>query len=126
LVAVLASVALLPPAIGSADPGAHVDFRLAKSQLYHFAYMTCPIPGSCRSRVHDCRRLSSKRVDCPSESLVFDRATVVEGGEEHLTNEICSWIGSATPYHGSSTRYRLDALHFRCRPTDRRTLPPLR
>jgi hypothetical protein len=120
----LLAIAVLPASALAAQPGGYVHFGQAKRELRRYAVMVCP-HGTCPSRVHDCRRVSARRVDCPSQTLVNNEDIAVEGESEVPENEICSWNGVATPFHGSSTRLRLQTRHFRCRGTTLRHLPPL-
>jgi hypothetical protein len=121
----LIAMALLPwpmPA-NAAQATNYVHFGDAKRQLTRYAVMVCP-DGTCPSRVYGCNRRSARRVDCKSQTLINNEAIPVENESEAPPNEICSWVGIATPSRNGSS-LRIQAEHFRCRPTQSRHLPPL-
>lgn len=103
----------------------YVHFGHAKRQLKRYAAMVCPNgKGACPWRVYACQRRSAQRVDCRSETLINNEEIPVEHENEAIPNEICSWLGIATPFRGSATNLRLRAKHFTCHYTESRSLPP--
>jgi hypothetical protein len=124
--ALIAVAALAWPALAAAAAPSegHVNFGQAKSQLKRYAVMVCPY-GTCPSRIYGCKRRSARRVDCKSQTLINNEAIPVENESEAQPNEICSWLGIATPSQGSGSSLRIRAEHFRCHPTKSRHLPPL-
>lgn len=124
-IAVVAIALVSPATIATgATSEAHVNFRQAKRALARFARMTCP-HADCLSRVHSCRRRSERRVDCRSEVLINNQGS--ESAEEEgqaIPNELCTWLGVATPARPRGTGLRVEARGFACRATEATTLPP--
>lgn len=119
------AILLWPTLANAAQSDTYVNFSHAKRALKRYAAMVCP-HGTCPHRTYACRRRSTRRVDCHSQTLINNETIPVENENEAIPNEICSWIGIATPFRGSGTSLRLRAKHFTCRQTESRNLPPRR
>jgi len=113
--AVIATLALLlPTLVSAANESSSIDFGHAKRELQRYAYFTCPTTD-CPHRTYACRRLSPRRVACDSEILVVKEGVIEPQHKFVVERQICSWVGVATPFHGSTKKLRLAAKHFKCR-----------